>query len=169
VGAATTAFAGALATYPILRAGNLVKAVVPVAVLGLLATLLAMLMRGVFTGAALFILASEYLIVEVTGRAGSLSIIAYAVGLVVFCELLLWVGGIPRSTSVDLSVVVERLLGIGLAAPAAAVLAVVVLAAGELGFSGALEGVLVGSGAAIALLTLPRLFLRGRGSHQQEG
>ena len=92
-----------LAAYPIVVTTRaLAFAVVPLAALGVLFALLALLFRVRFAAGALFALAVEYVLVEVTGHAGGLSIIGYAVGLVVLCELLFWSGyGNPKSAVAD--------------------------------------------------------------------
>ena len=139
----------------------------PLAVLGVLFALTALVLRARFTGAAVFILAVEYTIVEVTDRVGSLSIVAYAVGLVVLCELLLWFGRLPTRGLADASAVVGQLRGIGLLGLAAALLALVALAAAGLRIPGALAGTIAGSAAAIILLALPRFLVTRRGNPRQ--
>jgi hypothetical protein len=161
------ALACGLAAYPIVVAGSAIFAVVPLAALGLVCALLALFFRVRFAAAALFALATEYMVVEATGHASGLSIVVYAVGLVVFCELVFWVGQLSPSTRADWAVVVRRLLGLGLAGVGAAVLALIALAAGGLRLAGGFQGALIGAAAAAALLALPWLLVRRRGVRGQ--
>jgi hypothetical protein len=154
--------AGALAAYPIVRAGSLLPVVAALAAVGLLFTLLALFLRVRFTGVALFGLAAAYVLVEATDRAGAFSIVAYAAGLVVLAEVLLWLGQLPVSAVVDAAALVAWARNLGLVALAGAVLGLVALAASGFQIPGALAGTLVGCAAAVLLLTLPWLLLRRR-------
>jgi len=127
--------------------------------------LTALLGRGQLAGPALFTLATEYTIVEVTGHAPAASVIAYAAGLIVVSELLLWAAQLPRSATADRAVATGRLtLLTASRAAAAALLALAVLAATDLRLPGALAAALLGTAAAVALLALPWLLLRRPGS-----
>ena len=145
-----------------LRAGALTPAVLPLAVLAVLSVVVAVALHGRLTGAALFLLAAEYVVVEAGSRVGPSSIIVYAVGLVVLCELLLWSGQLPRKAAADRAIVTQRVLTLGLIAVAAALLAMVTLAAAGLGPVGSLWGTLIGVAAAIVALLLPWVLLRRR-------
>jgi len=126
--------------------------------------LTALLGRGQLAGPALFTLATEYTIVEVTGHAPAASVIAYAAGLIVVSELLLWAAQLPRSATADRAVATGRLTLLTAIAAAAALLALAVLAATDLRLPGALAAALLGTAAAVALLALPWLLLRRPGS-----
>jgi MFS family permease len=152
--------AGGLATYPALRAGTLAWAVLPLAVLAVVCVAVAVVLRGRLTGVALFLLAAEYVVVEAADRAGPLSVVAYAVGLIMLCELLLWSGQLPRKAAADRAIVTQRVLTLGLIALAAALLALVTLAAAGLRLGGSIQGALVGVAAAIVALLLPLLLVR---------
>jgi hypothetical protein len=109
---------------------------------------------------ALFALASEYAIVEIAGRAGAVSLVVYAVGLICLCELVFWFGELAATTSVDAGVVVGRLAFLAAIALAAALLALVSSVAGGLHLPGAFASALIGTAAVVVLLALPRLLLR---------
>ena len=130
---------------------------------GLGCALLALFYRVRFAGGALFALTIEYMVVEATGGAGHLSVIGYATGLVVFCEAVFWLDQLPPEALVARSVLVERILGLGLAGAGAAVLALVVLLASGLEFPGSFQAALAGASAAAAVLALPWLLLRRTG------
>jgi len=98
--------------------------------------LTALLGRGQLAGPALFTLATEYTIVEVTGHAPAASVIAYAAGLIVVSELLLWAAQLPRSATADRAVATGRLTLLTAIAAAAALLALAVLAATDLRLPG---------------------------------
>ena len=154
--------AGALVAYPIVRAGSLLPAVTALGAVGLLSTLAALFFRVHFAGPALFSLAAEYVVVEATGRAGTFSMIAYAAGLVVLTEVLLWLGQLPSSAFVDVRVVGVWLRNVGLTALAGALLGFIALTATSFRVPGTLAGTLVGCAAAVILLALPWLLVRKR-------
>jgi hypothetical protein len=154
------AIAGGLATYPIVVAGVLAPLIAALAGIALLCTLLAIVSRRRFVGAALFALAAEYVVVEATGRAAASSVVAYAVGLIVLSELLLLAAELPRRGLVDATVVASELLVLGGTALAAALLALVALAASAVRLPGGFEAALLGSVAAVAVLGIPLLLLR---------
>jgi hypothetical protein len=164
--------AAALAAYPVVVAGALVPLVAVLAGLGLLSVLAAILSRRRFVGAALCTLATEYVVVESTGRAGVGSILAYAVGLILVSELLLFAAELPRQATMDRGLVLAAMLVLAAIAVAAALLALVVLAATTVRLPGGFEAALLGACAAVTLLALPVLQLRhgrvraGRPSHQ---
>ena len=127
-----------------------------------------MLGRGRLAGVALFTLAAEYSIVEATGHVPAASVIAYAAGLILVSELLLWSAQLPRSARADRAVATQRLTTLAAIALAAALLALAALAGTGLQLPGALEAVLLGTAAAAAMLALPWLLLRhvgSRGAH----
>ena len=154
--------AGGLAAYPVLRAGALAPIVEPLAVLAGLSAIAAVVLRGRLTGVALFLLATEYVVVEVRSRVTPLSVIVYAVGLILLCELLLWSGQLPRKAAVDRAIATQRVLTLGLIALAAALLALMTLVAAGLRPGGSVQGALVGVAAAIVALLVPRVLLRRR-------
>jgi hypothetical protein len=127
---------------------------------GLLCVLVAPLARGPFTGVALFALATEYTVAEVTGHIPAVSVAGYAVGLITVSELLLWSAQLPRSAAADREVAARELLMLAAIAVAAAVLGAVVLAAAGVRLPGALDAALLGVAAAVTLLALPWLLLR---------
>lgn len=152
--------AAGLAAYPVPHAGRLAPLIVALAVIGLLCVLAAALAGGRLAGAALFSLATEYAVAEVTGRVATASVIGYAVGLIIVSELLLWSARLPRAGVADRAVVSGQLMMLTAIGAAAAVLALAVLAAAGLRLPGALAAALLGSAAAVALLALPWLLLR---------
>lgn len=151
-----------------MRAGSLLPAVVALAAVGLPCTLLAIFVRARFAGAALFTLAAAYVLVEVTGRAGRLSVVAYAAGLVALAEILLWSAQLPSSARVDTRAVTLWLRNLAAIAVAGAALGVVALAASGFQIPGATAGALVGGAAALALLALPWLLVRRAGRRRQK-
>jgi hypothetical protein len=160
--------AAALAAYPLVRAGSLLPAVAALAVVGLPCTLLAIFVRARFAGVTLFTLAAAYVLVEATGRAGRFSVVAYAAGLVVLAELLLWPAQMPSGARVDRRAVTLWLRNVAAVAVAGAVLGIVALAASGFQIPGTSAGALVGGAAALALLALPRLLL-GRMGERRKG
>jgi len=166
---AAVALAGGLATYPILRAGPLTRVAVPLAVIALLLVLSSVIWRGRLTEAVLFFVAGEYLIVQVTDHVSTLSVVGYAAGLVVLCELLFFGAGLPQSGTVDSGVIVERLLRLTLTGVGAAVVAVLVLAVGGWRTTGVVKAALIGMAAAIVLCGLPWLLTRRRRGEDDRG
>lgn len=130
------------------------------AALGFAFTLAAVGARRRFVGAALFTLATEYALAEVTGHVGSGSVVPYTVVLVVCTELLLLAGELPAAGLVDRAALLAALGVIGAIAVAAALLGLVALAATTVRIGGGFEAALLGSAAAVALLALPVLLLR---------
>jgi hypothetical protein len=144
----------------------------PLAVVGLLLVLLVLLAvawRGRLIGPALFVLAGEYLVVEVADRVPTVSVVAYAVGLAVLCEILHFHGRLPASGTVDLRVIAECLLHLGVVGLGAAVIAVLVLVVGGLRTFAALEAGLVGMTAAVLLCVIPWVLIRRARSRSQKG
>lgn len=127
--------------------------------LGLLFAFAAPLLRRRFVAAALFVLASEYVVVEATGRADPVTVVAYAVGLIVLAELLLAAADFAADARADRTVVSETAVTVGAVALAAALLALITLAAATVRLPAVFEAALLGSAAAIALLALPWLLL----------
>ncbi|MBN1630995.1 MAG: hypothetical protein JW990_14630, partial [Thermoleophilia bacterium] len=158
---------GGLAAYPIARAGSLTRATVPLAVIALLLVLISIAWRGRLTGIALFVLAGEYLVVQVTDRVGTFSVVGYAVGLVALCEFLFFGAGLPTSGTIDWGVIVERLLRLTLTGAGAAVVAILVLAAGGWRTLGAVEAAVIGMVAAVLLCGLPWVLMRRRRHEDQ--
>jgi hypothetical protein len=143
-----------------LKAGVLAPLVDLLGGLGLLFAIAAILRRGRMVGAALSTLAAEYVVVDASGHVASATVIAYAVGLILVAELLLWSGELPSAALADRAVVAMRLLVLSAIAAASALLALIVLAAGSLQLPHAFEAALLGSAAAAALLALPWLLVR---------
>lgn len=146
--------------YPALRAGGLARVVLPLAVFAVLAAVAAVATRGRLAGAVVLLLAAEYAVVEVDSRVGPLSIVVYAAGLIVLCELLLWSGQLPRGAVADRAIVAHRVATLSLVAIGAALVAVVTLAATGLRVGGSHQGALIGVAAAVAALLLPWTLLR---------
>ncbi len=162
VAAAATAVAICLAGFPMLRGGRLTPLVDILGAAALLSLLLPLLWRSRGTWLLLFLLGSEYAIVESSGHAAAVSVLAYATGLIVLCELLFWLAELPAAASVDLAAIRGRLLALTLIGGAAASLALVTLLATSVRLSSAFGAVLLGALAAAALLTIPLLLLRQR-------
>lgn len=128
----------------------------------------ALLGRGLFTGGALFLLAGEYVLAEATGHVPAVSVTAYAAGLILLAELLLWAAQLPRRARADRAVAVRYLITLAVLAFAAALLALIVLAASSVRLPGALAAALLGTAAAVTLLALPLLLAR-RAGHEGTG
>jgi len=109
------------------------------------------------------LLAAAYVVTESFGDVRTVSIPAYAAGLIVLCELLFWSAELPLSARVDPAVVGSRLLSLLLVALAAAALAPIALLAAGLQVSSALFAAVLGSLAAAMLLAIPLVLLRGHG------
>ncbi|MBN1322147.1 MAG: hypothetical protein JXA87_15045 [Thermoleophilia bacterium] len=139
-------------------------AVFPLAVLAVISAVAAVASYGRLTGAALFLLAAEYALVELDSRVGPASIVLYAAGLVVLCELLLWSGQLPRRAVADRAVVVQRVVTLGLIALGAVLVALSVLAAAGTSVGGSYQGPLVGVAAAVVVLLVPWVLLRRKRS-----
>jgi len=146
-----------------------VRVAAPLAVVGLLLTLLAVAWPLRLTGPVLFVLAGEYLVVEVAGRVPTVSVVAYAVGLAALCEVLHFHGQLPASGIVYLRVIAERLLYLGVVGLGAAVIAVLVLVVGGLRTFDALAAGFVGMAAAVLLCVIPWVLVRRVGSRSQKG
>jgi hypothetical protein len=143
-----------------LEAGRLAPLVDLLGGLGLL-FVLAATVRGVqFLGWALFVLAGEFVAVDASGRVSPATVVAYAAGLLVVCELLVWSAELPTAALADQAFVARRLLVVTTLALAAAVLALLALAATSLRVPGAFEAALIGGAAAAALLALPEALAR---------
>lgn len=146
-----------------LGAGRLTPVLGLLAAAGLGCALVAPYTRGYLAGAALFTLGAEYVVAETTGRVPAGSVAAYAAGLIVVSELLLWCVQLPRSGRADRAVAGRQLIMLTATALAAAVLALAALAATGLRLPGAWTGALLGATAAVTLLALPSLLLRAAG------
>jgi hypothetical protein len=154
--------AAALAGYALAYAGDLVAPAALLAGLGLLLALLTLTLRLRVTALAVLSLAGEYVLVEVTGRVATLTVVGYAVGLAVFAELALWTADLPASGRADMAVVTRGLRGVVLIAIGAAALALLVLIASGLQIPGAVPATIAGAAAAAVLLALPWLLVRRR-------
>jgi hypothetical protein len=139
---------------------------------GVLSVLLAVTLRvssAITVG--LFALAAEYVLLEAAGHVATFSIVAYAAGLVVLAEILLWLRQLPSSARVDAAVVAGWARGVALIALGTIVLTVVVLAAAGLQIPGAVSGALAGAAAVVFLLALVWALGRGRraGDERRKG
>jgi hypothetical protein len=161
IAAVTIAVAAALAVYPMFEAGKLGRLIAPLGAAALLSLLLPLLWRGRGTWVTLFLLGAEYVTAESFADVGTLSIVAYAAGLIGLCELLFWLAELP-SASVDAIAVGRRLLALALAGVAASALALVTLSADSVRISSALGALVLGALAAAVLLLMPLLLVRQR-------
>lgn len=116
--------------------------------------------RGAFL--PLLLLGAEYVVVESSGRAGAVSVVIYAPGLIVLCELLFWLAELPPATAIDAVAIGRRLFSLALIGVVAATLALLTLLTTSVRLNSAFEALLLGALAAVALLTIPLLLLRRR-------
>jgi hypothetical protein len=134
--------------------------VVALAVLGVLFT--AASLRWLrLVGAALTCLVGEYLLTEAAGSVATVSLVFYAAGLLVLCELIFLADQLRALARVDGPAVAAWLRQLALTGTASAVLAVVTLAAARLRVAGSLTITIVGSAAVVILLGLPWFLSRG--------
>jgi hypothetical protein len=151
-----------LGLYPAVGADELLPVVATLAVLGVVFIAAALLRWTRLVAAALVCLGGEYLLTEAAGSVTTLSIVAYAAGPVVLCELVLWAAQLRVAARVDASVVFAWLRRLVLLAIGSAVLALAVLAATGLQMKGSLTVTIVGAVAVVVLVALPLLLMRGR-------
>ncbi|MCX8033210.1 MAG: hypothetical protein N3B14_07495 [Thermoleophilia bacterium] len=105
------------------------------------------------TGAALFLLAAEYIVVQVTRGLGLTGLLLYPAGLVLLGELLFFASELKRVQIIESVVLVCRLLAIGAVTCAAAFVALLVGAVSNLAPLAAVAGAMVGTvGATVAFL-----------------
>ena len=161
--AVSVAVATVLAVYPMHDAGRLRPLVEGLGALALLSLLLPLLWRGRGAWLPLLLLGAEYITAESSGQVGAVSVVAYAAGLIVLCELVFWLAELPAAASIDRSVVVRRLLTLALTGVVAAALAPLALLATSLHLSSPVAALLLGALAAVLLLTIPLLLVRQRG------
>lgn len=154
--------AAALAAYPALVAGVLTPLAGSIAALALLSLLLPLLWSGRGAWLPVLLLATEYVLVETSGRAGGGSVIGFAAGLVVVCELLFWSAELPRRGRVDSAVVSMRLLWLTVVLVATGLLALLALLATAVRLDSALDATLLGTFAATLLLAIPYALLHRR-------
>jgi hypothetical protein len=128
----------------------------------LLSLFLPLFWRGRGTWLPLLLLGAEYVIVESSGQAATVSVLFYAAGLIVLCELLFWLAELPVAATVDGAAIGRRLLALALIGVVAASLALVTLLATSVRLSSAFGAVVLGALAATALLAIPLLLLRWR-------
>jgi hypothetical protein len=160
VAAAAVVLGCALAAYPVVRAGDVRPIAVALAIVGVLAAILALVARTSFVGAALCALAVEYLLTEATGSVSTVSIVAYAAGLVVLCELLFWGSGLRAGSRADGSVVAAWVGRVVLIGAGSALLAVAVFAVTRFRMEASFVAAIVGSVAVVVLFALPWLLAR---------
>ena len=158
----------ALGAYPTINAGELFPVAVTLAALGVVLVALALFRQTRFVGAALLSLVIEFLVTEATESVSTPIIIIYPVGLVVLCELVFWTRQLPSSARVDGAAFTGWLRGLASISIVSALLAVVVLVASGLQISGPFTGTIVGSVAAVVLLTLPWLLARAKHARERE-
>jgi hypothetical protein len=161
--AVTVAVAIALASYPMLDAGKLGLLVDAMGAGALLSLLLPLLWRGRGAWLPLFLLGAEYIAAESTGHVAAVSVVAYAAGLIMLCELVFWLAELPAAASIDTSVVFRRLLMLALTGVATVSVAPVTLLGTSVRLGSAIDALLLGALAAVALLTIPLLLVRERG------
>jgi hypothetical protein len=159
---AAGALAAGLAFYPSIHASNLSALVDALEAAGLVGLLLPLLWRGRGLWISFFLLAAGYATVEASGHAAIVSVVAYAPGLIVLCELVFWAAELPLGAYVETTVIARRLLSLALTAVAAALLALVALMGTYVRLSSGLEAAVVGALAAALLLVIPLVLLRGR-------
>lgn len=158
-----------LATYPLVRAGGLMRVAAPLALIGLLLVAVAVAWPTRLTGPLLVVLVAEYLAAELTGRVPTVSVIAYAVGLAVLAEVLDFNARVPAAGTVDVSLITRRLLFLGIVALGAAVIAVLVLVVGRARGLDTLAAVFVGATAALLLCVIPWVLIQRAKSRSQKG
>jgi hypothetical protein len=146
-----------------LDAGRLTPLIVALGVLAMAPLVVSAAWGGRGFALPLFLLAAEAVTAESSGHLPPSSMVAYAAGLIVLSELLVWSGELPRRGVAETALVAQRLLLLAALALAAALLALVALAAGGAVVLGALAAALIGAPAALALLLLPRLLARRGG------
>ncbi|MHB8059525.1 MAG: hypothetical protein ACYDHO_01670 [Gaiellaceae bacterium] len=165
IAATAIAVAVALAVYPLLDASRLGLLVDAMGAAALLSLLLPLLWRGRGAWLPLFLLGAEYVSAESTGHAAAVSVVAYAAGLIVLCELIFWLAELPKAGAVDLSVIARRLLLLALTGIVAAAVAPVALLGTSVRLGSAVAALLLGALAAAALLVIPLLLVLQRGRH----
>jgi len=153
-----------LATYPVLQAGLVARAAAPLAAVGLVFVLISLWRHGRLAGAALFLLAAEYLVVLLTDRVSPSTVIGYAAGLLLLAELLFMAAGLPSSGFVEGAVVAARLVRLLALGSGATLAAVLVLALGRQLSLTPVRATLLGVLATALACALPWLLVtRGRG------
>ncbi len=157
---AAIALAIALAVYPLLDSGELGLLVNALGAGALLSLLLPLLWRGHGASLPPILLGAEYVVAESTGHLSAVSVVAYAAGLIVLCELVFWRAELPAVATIDAGVVVRRLLLLALTGVAAASASSVALLGSSVRLGSAIVALLLGGLAAAALLTIPLLLVR---------
>ena len=160
--ATAIAVAIALAVYPMLDGGKLGLLVDAMGAGALLSLLLPLLWRGHGASLPLILLGAEYIATESTGHLAAVSVVAYAAGLIVLCELVFWLAELPAAATIDAGVVFRRLLLLVLIGIAAAPSASVALLGSSVRLGSAIVALLLGGLAAAALLAIPLLLVRER-------
>jgi hypothetical protein len=160
--AVTVAVATVLTVYPTRDAGRLRPLVEGLGALALLSLLLPLLWRGRGAWLPLLLLGAEYITAESSGHVGAVSVVAYAAGLIVLCELVFWLAELPAATAIETGVIVRRLLQLALTGVAAVSVAPVALLGTSVRLGSAIGALLLGVLAAALLLTIPLLLVRQR-------
>jgi surface polysaccharide O-acyltransferase-like enzyme len=124
---------------------------------------LALVLRVNLVALPLFLLAAGYLVAELSGHCAAVSVIAYAAGLIVVCELIYWSQAIPGALEVDRKISEYRLLALISIAAFSALLSLIALSASFLQIPAAIAAVVLGAAASVALLGLA--LVAARSSH----
>ena len=143
-----------------LRAGSLWPLIDSLAALAVALLVMSLLLRVDLAAFPLFLLAGAYLIAEASGHCATISIVAYAAGLIVLCELQYWSKALPGTLEVDRAVTAHRLLALALIGGSAGMLSLITLAAAFLKLPEALGAVTLGAAASVTLLGLALLVAR---------
>jgi hypothetical protein len=159
--AVSVAVATVLAVYPMHDAGRLRPLVEGLGALALLSLLLPLLWRGRGAWLPLLLLGAEYITAESSGQVGAVSVVAYAAGLIVLCELVFWLAELPAA-AIETGVIVRRLLQLALTGVAAVSVAPVALLGTSVRLGSAIGALLLGVLAAALLLAIPLLLVRQR-------
>lgn len=160
--AATVAVATVLAVYPMHNAGRLRPLIEGLGAVALLSLLLPLLWHGRGAWWPLLLLGAEYITAESSGHVGAVSVVAYAAGLIMLCELVFWLAELPAA-AIERGVIVRRLLQLALIGVAAVSVAPVALLGTSVRLGSAIGALLLGVLAAALLLTIPLLLVRQRG------
>jgi hypothetical protein len=110
----------------------------------------------------LLLLGAEYITAESSGQVGAVSVVAYAAGLIVLCELVFWLAELPAAAAIETGVIVRRLLQLALTGVAAVSVAPVALLGTSVRLGSAIGALLLGVLAAALLLAIPLLLVRQR-------
>ena len=143
----------ALAVCPVLFA-EVARGLVAAAAAAAVAAAAAALLRFCWAaGPTLFLLAAEYIVVQVTRGLGVSALVLYPAGLVLLAELVFFAGELREVCVLERIVLISRLLAIGAVTSAGAFVALLVATVSNLAPLTAVAGALAGTvGAALAFL-----------------